>query len=88
MIHLKSLTPETYTALERVCGNYEWPDLHPWEQPELVAWLSFKLKFIADSDDAFPRGKWATIQRLQAMLEEHAEREVKGDNERFSARPA
>lgn len=72
-IHLRgSVTSDTFLALERISINYQWPDLHDWEEPELLAWLSFKLQHVPDTKENFPFGKWATIQRLQALLSEYA----------------
>jgi hypothetical protein len=39
--------------------------------PEM-AWLSYVLPLLPDSEQLFPRGKWASIQELKRQLEECA----------------
>lgn len=72
MINLANLSPETYKALENLSEKRHWPDLYYYMAPEQIAWLVIKLEFIPDSTEVFPKGKWATIQRLQEMVREAA----------------
>ena len=78
-IHMRSLSPDTFAALETLSAKRQWPELTAWMEPELVAWLAIRLEFVQDHETHFPRGKWATIQRLQEMLREFAARDGEGD---------
>ena len=75
-INLRSLSPDTYAALEYISANYGWPDIHGYAEPEAVAWLAYRLEFVPDNEKMFPRGKWATIQRLQELVREQARKDA------------
>lgn len=47
-------------------------DFNRVETPERMAWVFFLLRYIKDSDERFPMGKWATIQSIEAQLEKAA----------------
>jgi hypothetical protein len=68
--YLRNLKPDTLEGLRVVSSDFGWPDLYFYAQPEQIAWLSFKLKAVEDRAEYFPHGKWATIQRLQTLLDE------------------
>ena len=75
---MRRLSPDAFHALEHVvCVGDGWTPIRAYMEPEEVAWFCVRLKFYADSLEAFPRGKWATIQQMQAMLDEAAEKESK-----------
>ena len=74
-INLRQLKPDTLQALANLCSRKGWADLYGYGEPEQIAWLSFLLEFVDDSEEVFPRGKWATIQRLQDLVREAARRE-------------
>ena len=40
-----------------------------------AAWLFFRLRETPDSDELFPRGKWASIQHLEVLICEQAKLE-------------
>lgn len=44
------------------------------ETAERMAWVVFVARHAADDEVVFPRGKWATIQHIEAQLDEHAKR--------------
>lgn len=76
-IDLNQLLPPTKYALEQYgfrCGYDEW--LRSFMEPQWFAWLVELLKVEPDSEDLFPSGKWATIQRLQQMVEDAAKKET------------
>lgn len=75
-INLRQLSPDTYAALEYLSAEYEWQDIHGYAEPEAVAWLTFRLEFVPDNANNFPRGKWATIQRLQELVREQARKDA------------
>lgn len=63
------LSPEAKRGLELLCSERGWGDLdgHFFE-PEIIAWLVFRLETVPDSPRYFPKEKWATIQHLQRLL--------------------
>lgn len=69
-IHLGALSPETFHALKELSEAATWPELHAYVEPEIVLLLIERLKNCGDDDDVFPRGKSATIQRLQDIFAE------------------
>lgn len=69
------LSADTFRALEQLYSERNWADLYPWAEPEQVAWLTFRLQFVPDDAETFPRGKWATIQHLQDMVSDAAQDE-------------
>lgn len=71
-IYIGALSPMTYDALDALGAERNWSPLFKWIEPETCAWLVERLKHVPDSPDVFPNGKWATIQRLEEMLTEHA----------------
>lgn len=38
------------------------------ETPQRMAWVVLVLREIADTDERFPRGKWATIQHIEGQI--------------------
>lgn len=75
-IHMKSLSPETYSAMEQLCEKRFWAPIYEYMEPEHVAWLAVKLAHVSDDPATFPKGKWATIQRIQDLVDDAAKREV------------
>jgi hypothetical protein len=71
-IYMKGLLPKTYQGLEELSLTNDWADIQPYMEPELVAWLVYRLEIESDLPKYFPSGKWATIQRLQDLLREEA----------------
>lgn len=71
-IYMRLMSPDSYAALESLCIKRDWCDIYVYMDPEQVAWLAFKLELVPDTEENFPRGKWATIQHLQSMLREEA----------------
>lgn len=72
MIHLGDLKPDTAMGLQGIADAHGWGDIQVWMSPEQVAWLTYRLKHVEDKPEWFPHGKWATIQRLQAMVDTFA----------------
>jgi hypothetical protein len=71
-IYMRDLSPLTYQALQHLTSVRDWAEIQPYMEPELVAWLVYRLEVEPDHEDYFPSGKWATIQRLQDMLRKEA----------------
>ena len=76
-INMGKLHPHTFSALERLSSERQWPEIFRWMEPETVAWLTYRLEFVPDQQENFPGGKWATINCLQAMLRDIAQTEAK-----------
>ena len=47
-------------------------DVQRVNPPETMAWFVILLKYIPDSEEVFPLGKWATIQEIERQLQECA----------------
>lgn len=67
-INVRMLTPSSYDALMRISEEHHWPEVQPYMQAEDVALLTFRLQEVKDSEENFPKGKWATIQCLQSFV--------------------
>lgn len=80
-INMKSLSPDTYRSLEKVAQEFGWEEIFGWQEPEDVAWLAARLEFVDDTPERFPKGKWATIQRLQDLVREAAKAAVEDARE-------
>lgn len=71
---------EVLHALEKLCEDEEWASIHGrWIELEQATVLFFRLKKVPDDPLIFPRGKWATIQRIEYLIEDFivAERKEK-----------
>lgn len=69
-IHLASLSREAYVPIRDLAETREWSPIHAWVDTAEYLLLIERLKREPDSEELFPKGKWATIQRIQAILEE------------------
>jgi hypothetical protein len=54
----------------------EWLEDRAWIEPRWFAWLVALLKEETDTPELFPKGKWATIQRMEELLSESAKAEI------------
>lgn len=43
-------------------------DFNIFETPERMAWIVWLLKYVEDSPNYFPAGKWATIQNIELQI--------------------
>jgi hypothetical protein len=55
-------------GLEQLPEDIIGADLPVFLSPERAAYLVFKLREVPDSEDVFPRGKWATIQDIESKV--------------------
>lgn len=71
-IHMREFLPATQAGLRKVCQRYQ--QFNPDDVTLLEHWalLFFLLRGVPDEGHFFPSGKWATIQRLEGMLDEWA----------------
>lgn len=74
-VNIRLLSSEAYQALTMICESRNWTEIRPYMQPEDVALLTFRLRFVDDTETNFPKGKWSMIQRLQDLLCESAKKE-------------
>jgi hypothetical protein len=70
---------QTRKALEEYSqkwGYEEWLAARSWVESQWFAWLVALLKAEPDTHDLFPKGKWATIQEMEGVLQESARAEL------------
>lgn len=65
-ILLSEFMPITQLGFRKILDHYAL-----W-LPEVIDWFEFHylLTFVPDTEEFFPSGKWATIQRVDGMLTE------------------
>lgn len=68
-IHIGALSRPAFLSLRELSEQREWPALYEWMEPGDVLVLIERLKRTEDTENNFPSGKWATIQRLQDIFE-------------------
>jgi hypothetical protein len=71
MVHIGELSYETRSALQRYSDMYdyeEWLGDKMWLSLEKFAYLVALLQAEVDVPWLFPKGKWATIQRMQDLM--------------------
>lgn len=71
---LNILSPEAQRGIEKFCDERELGELFAGSKfdAERCSWLYFLLRAAADKPEWFPRGKWATLQRLEPILDSAA----------------
>lgn len=74
MISLAEFSSNARAALKLWTENYHYcvPDLDDCFDPYAWAGIAFLLRATPDLPEYFPKGKWATIQILETMLNEWA----------------
>ena len=73
---LSELTRRALREYSSAHGYDEWLEERHWIQPHWFAWLVALLKEEKDTPELFPKGKWATIQRMEELLAESARAEI------------
>ena len=68
-INLKELSDLTLRRLEELCEEMGWHPIQTTANPEHVLILIERLKNCKDDEHLFPKGKYATIQRIQRIFE-------------------
>ena len=75
-IHMSAeLTPPTYNALARICVEKQWCAFRYWMPAEKIALLAVRLRYVDDTPENFPGGKWATIQHLEHLVDDYVQKE-------------
>lgn len=67
-LNMSYLLPDTAQAIRDYYQRSDWEELFDLISPETAALMFFRLR--KASDEIFPHGKWATIQRLESLIEE------------------
>lgn len=76
-INLRAFSPEAYAGLERWCFDKDLEGMfNAWISLENAAGLFFRLREVPDSEIYFPKGKWATLQKLEELCAEAAKKAV------------
>jgi len=71
MVYIGGLSAETQRALRDYSSEHDYDDWlndRTWIDVRWFAWLVALLKVEPDTEELFPKGKWATIQRLEELL--------------------
>ena len=74
------MTADTITISSQVADALTLLDLGDFnrvEAPERMAYVLLILKKLDDRPEWFPRGKWATIQAIEAQLDACADEQAK-----------
>ncbi len=73
MIHWGSLYRNTRQAIAALYARKDWEDLDggdkTWILLEEATHMWFRLRAQPDTPELFPYGKWATLQVLEAMID-------------------
>jgi hypothetical protein len=75
MVHLGGLSYETRRAIESYSSAHGYDEMigdRLWLSLHNFAWLVAMLSAETDTPELFPKGKWATLQRLQVLMHEGA----------------
>jgi hypothetical protein len=70
-IHVAILSRPAYVAIRELSKRRGWSQVHAWMPPGDYLLLIERLRRTADSEEVFPMGKWATIQRMQEIFDRH-----------------
>lgn len=68
------ISPQTAAALSTLGLG----DVFEVETPERMAWICGVLRYVPDTPQRFPKGKWATIQALQEQVDNAFRRAAAG----------
>ena len=77
--HFGGLSWEAQAGIRTLWAAYDLGELYPYIPLERAAWMFFVLRAAEDDPAYFPKGKWATIQRIEQMLNEEAAGAIYGE---------
>lgn len=73
LVDISDLSRETRIAWAKLSFDMDWEDLDEgdktWLTIEHAASLFFRLRATEDRPEYFPKGKWASIQRLESIID-------------------
>lgn len=75
MVHLGELSYETRLAIQVYSSAHDYDEMigdRSWLSLHNFAWLVVMLSAEEDTPELFPKGKWATLQRMQDLMHEGA----------------
>ncbi len=67
-VYINALSPETRYALDNALEESGWDVGKSWIDLPTCAAIFFLLKAAKDDPELFPKGKWATLQRLEELI--------------------
>jgi len=68
-VNINELSHEARRAISDALDEDGWDAPQSWIDFDLCCGIWFRLRAAKDSEELFPKGKWATIQRLQELIE-------------------
>ncbi len=73
LIHWGVLSHEARKGIADLYARHDWEDLDGgdknWLLTEEAAMMFFRLRATDDTPETFPKGKWATIQTLESLID-------------------
>jgi len=69
-VHIGQLSYETQKAITDALFESGWDVGKSWIDFPTCCAIWFLLRKSADSEELFPKGKWATLQRLEQLIDE------------------
>jgi hypothetical protein len=69
-VYINGLSQETREAISNALDEDGWDAPRSWVDFDLCCGIWFRLKYAADDPKLFPKGKWATLQRLEQLIEQ------------------
>lgn len=69
-VYIGALSYETRKAFEEAFGWENYDADRTWFDFDQCCAFWFRLKYAADDPELFPKGKWATLQRFEELIEQ------------------
>jgi hypothetical protein len=68
-VGIHELSTDTQRAISEALDESGWDVGKSWIDLPTCAAIFFLLKYSPDDPELFPKGKWATLQRLEELIE-------------------
>jgi hypothetical protein len=69
-VYINGLSSEAREAIDEALFDSGWDVGKSWIDLPTCAAIFFLLKYAKDDPALFPKGKWATLQRLEELIEQ------------------
>lgn len=69
-VHINALSSETRKAITDALFESGFDVGESWIDFDTCCGIWFRLTYAEDSPELFPKGKWATLQRFQQLIEQ------------------
>jgi hypothetical protein len=69
-VNINELSTEARTAITDALFDDGWDVGKSWIDFDMCCGIWFRLKYAKDDPDLFPKGKWATLQRFEQLIEQ------------------